>query len=79
MRRKLVTPIGVVGVPQGLERLPAMRSRMMSGGWLKVEFEDGASRPAGETSDRSLPIYGVVNDTRLREMVDSEWRPEDEW
>lgn len=79
LRRKLVTPIGVMGVPQGLEEVPAMRSGSVTQGWTRVEFDDGVSRPAGRAADPSLPIYQVVNDTRLREMIDSEWRPEDEW
>jgi hypothetical protein len=79
LRRKLVMPIGVTEIPRGLESVPTMRSGGRKRGWATVTFDDGTSRPAGPATDPSLQIYQVVNDTRLREMVDSEWRPQDDW
>jgi len=40
-----------------------------------VHEKDGLRRRLGPTEDRSLPIYQVVNDTRLKEMIVSHWRP----
>jgi hypothetical protein len=79
LRRKIVTPIGPLSVPESLQSFPLMRSRNGRGGWNLVKFVNGASQPCGDASDPTTPIYSVVNDTRLREMIVSGWRPEDTW
>lgn len=79
LRRKIVSPIGVVPVPPALDRFPVLRSRDGRGGWALVKFVDGASQPCGPATDPALPIYRVVNDTRLREMIVSGWVPKQEW
>ncbi len=79
MRRKIVTPIGVIPIPVDLQQFPLMRSRNGRGGWTLVKFVDGSSQPGGVTTDPSLPRYSVVNDTQLKEMIVSGWRPEQDW
>jgi len=79
IRRRIVTPIGMVDVPLALRPFPTMRSGNRSAGWNAFTEVDGVRHRLGATSDSSLPIYKVVNDTRLKEMVVSGWRPEDEW
>jgi hypothetical protein len=79
IHRKIVTPIGTIPVPRALEPFPTMRSGNNKAGWTAFTEKDGLRRRLGPTEDRSLPIYKVVNDTRLKEMIVSHWRPEDEW
>jgi hypothetical protein len=79
IRRQIVTPIGVVPVPAALEPFPTLRSGNKKAGWSAFTEVGGIRRRLGPTHDPSLPIYKVVNDTRLREMIVSGWRPEDEW
>jgi hypothetical protein len=79
IRRRIVTPLGLTDIPPALRSSPNMRSGGTSTGWVACEFRDGRLQPLGPTSDSSLPIYQVVNDTRLREMLSSDWRPEREW
>jgi len=79
IRRHIVTPIGTVAVQKGLQQFPTMRSGNRKTGWVAFTEADGARRRLGPTNDPSLPIYQVVNDTRLKEMVVSGWRPEDVW
>jgi hypothetical protein len=79
IRRKIVSPIGEVSVPEGLRQFPLLRSRNGRGGWTLVKFVDGASQPAGPASDPAIARYSVVNDTRLKEMIVSGWRPENNW
>ncbi len=79
LRRKIVTPIGHLVLRESLQDFPLMRSRNGRGGWILVKFVKGASQPCGDASDPTIPIYSVVNDTRLKEMIVSGWRPEDTW
>lgn len=82
LRRKIVTKIGHVEIPAALAQLPQMRSGSRAAGWRMIEFPDPTSlgtRPTGDATHPSVPIYQVVNDTRLREMIVSAWRPEDAW
>jgi hypothetical protein len=79
IRRKLITPIGEVAIPEGLRPFPPMRSGTKQQGWQMVSFHERGSQPLGPATDPSTPIYQVVNDTRLKEMIVSGWRPEDEW
>jgi len=79
IRRKIVTPIGVVPLPPALEPFPIMRSGNKSMGWMAFTEAEGVRQRLGPARDASLPIYKVVNDTRLKEMIVSGWRPEDEW
>jgi len=79
IRRKIVTPIGVVAVPPGLEAFPVLRSRNVRGEWVLVKFVDGASESYGVATDPTIPRASIVNDTRLKEMLVSGWRPEHNW
>jgi len=79
IRRRLVTPIGVIPIPSELQQFPLLRSRNGRGGWLLVKFVDGAAQPSGVATDPRIPRDIVVNDTRLKEMIVSGWRPEDDW
>jgi hypothetical protein len=79
IRRELVTPIGVIGVPPALAAFPTLRSGAKGLGWTAFTETDGVRRRFGPTNNPSLPIYKVVNDTRLKEMIVSGWRPEQEW
>lgn len=79
LRRKLVRAIGVVPVPLRLQRFPTMRSGDKVIGWVAFTKRNGEDHLLGPTTDRSLPIYSLVNDTRLREMVETDWRPEERW
>jgi hypothetical protein len=79
IRRKLVMPIGMTAVPSELQDFPLLRSRDGRGGWIQVKFVNGTSRPVGPAASPAIPHYSVVNDTRLKEMIISGWRPEQEW
>lgn len=81
VRRRLVTPIGAVAIPGRLQELPLMRSGNRKMGWreVRVATDGSSSQPSRATTDATLPIYRVVNDTRLKEMLVSAWRPEDDW
>lgn len=79
LRRGLVEAIGVIPVPPALEPFPTMRSGNKQAGWNAVTETGGVPRRHGPTNDPSLPIYQIVNDTLLKEMIVSNWRPEDEW
>lgn len=81
LHRRIVSPIGRVVIPDGLKPFPIMRSRMGAAGWRLVELADGSlpSRPLGPASDSAVPIYRVVNDLRLKEMILTGWKPQDEW
>jgi hypothetical protein len=78
IRLKIVSPIGTIAVPALLRSFPRMRSGGR-GNWVACDEQDGSLRPLGPTSDRSLPIYQVVNDTRLKEMLLTDWRPDQVW
>ena len=77
LHRKTVTRIGQVEVPAALRPPPTFRSKMGSAGWVAVDVVE--DKRLGPTTDRSLPIYSVVNDTRLKEMLITDWRPADTW
>ena len=77
--RRIMVPIGMVSIPDTLRPFPTMRSGNRSAGWSAFTEAGGVRHQLGPTSDSSLPIYKVVNDTRLKEMVVSGWRQEDEW
>jgi len=79
IRRKIVTPIGVVRIPADLQEFPLLRSRNGHGGWILVKFANGSSRPVGPATNPAIPRYSVVNDTRLKEMIVSGWSPQQEW
>ena len=73
-------PIGVVPVPDSLRPFPLMRGGNKQVPWRMVLFAGGKSeRLLGPATDPSLPIYQVVNDTRLKEMIVSDWRPKQMW
>jgi hypothetical protein len=56
IRRKIVTTIDTISVPEGLEPFPLMRSGSRNQGWTLITFEGGVSRPLGPASDPALPI-----------------------
>jgi hypothetical protein len=77
--RKIVTPIAHIDIPKALQPFPAMRGGNKWAGWQMIVFEGRRSRPIGPATDPSVSIYQVVNDTRLKEMIVSGWRPADKW
>ena len=80
LRRRIIAPVAVIDVPRRMVALPLMRSGDGTRGWRRVRLaEDGSSTPMESTDDRALPIYQIVNDTRLREMIVSGWTPEQQW
>ena len=79
IRRKIATPLGMVAIPPALQQFPVMRSGNKKAGWMACTRKGGATKVLGPATDPSLPIYMVVNDTRLKEMIVSGWRPADRW
>jgi hypothetical protein len=79
VRRKSIIPIGAISIPPGLEVFPLMRGGNKTLGWRIVTFTGGRSQTLGPAADPTLPIYKIVNEIRLREMLVSEWKPEHEW
>jgi hypothetical protein len=79
IRWRLVSPVGVVAIAENLRDFPTMRSGNRKAGWTAFTYGSGVRLQLGPTEDSRLPIYQVVNDTRLKEMVVSGWRPEDVW
>ncbi len=79
LRRKLVTRIGPIAVPPPLREFPVLRSGNRQMGWVAFTEVGGVRQRLGPTDDASLPIYQVVNDTALKEMIVTGWRPEDDW
>jgi hypothetical protein len=79
LRRKLVSPIGVIEIPSGLIPIPRMRGGTRQMGWREIRFVDGSEQVVNVARDPSLPISQVVNDTRLKEMLVSGWRQEQDW
>lgn len=79
LRRRLVTAIGDVPLPAELRNFPVMRSGNKKMGWMAFAEVDGVRRRLGSAEDASIPIYQVVNDTALKEMIVTGWKPEDVW
>jgi hypothetical protein len=79
VRRKVVTPLGVISVPRALKQFPVMRSGNKGAGWMAFTEMDGHRQSLDAAADPSIPIYKVVNDTRLKEMIVSGWKPQQEW
>jgi hypothetical protein len=79
VRRKIVTEIGMIPVPPFLQAFPILRSGSHATGWAAFTEVDGERRMLGPTKNRSLPIYKVVNDTRLKARIISGWSPEQQW
>jgi hypothetical protein len=77
IREDIVSPIGEVAIPKALQSFPTLRSGQRKIGWVAFTEIDGVRHTLGATTDPSLPIYQIVNDTRLRKMVVSDWRPDD--
>jgi hypothetical protein len=79
VRRKIVSPIGVIEIPAQLRPFPTMRSGSRRMGWREVRYVDGKESVRGVASDASLPISQIVNDTILKEWLVSGWSPERDW
>lgn len=79
IRRKLALRVGMVPIPQRLRAFPTLRGGAQAMGWVAFTYVDGDQRLLGRTIDSTLPIYQIVNDTALREMVETGWRPEDDF
>jgi hypothetical protein len=79
IQRKIVTPIGIVPIPKRLRPFPVMRGGNKKMGWMAFTQANGVRQLLGPTTDSSLPIAKVVNDTALKEMIVSGWKPETEW
>jgi hypothetical protein len=79
MRRRIVEPMGVVPIPESIQKPPLMRSGTPRlNDWRVVDVDLRVIRKATE-NDRSLSPHGIVNDTMLFEMLESRWKPEDWW
>ena len=79
--RRIVEVIGKIEVPAAIRTFPALRAGGMKGmdpRWVVYERRDlsKTTRPA-TPADMHLNIEQLVNDTRLIEMITSDWRPED--
>ena len=81
LHRKAAILIGVIALPPELEEFPVLRSRHFGGrgGWDLVKFVDGSSRTNGICTDPTIPVYQLVNDIALKEMIVSGYRPEQVW
>lgn len=80
LRRKIITPIGVIEIPSMLRDFPRMRGGNRQMGWREVRCDaNGTEQVLGVATDPKLPVYRVVNDTRLKEMLVSGWVPERDW
>ena len=79
VRRQLVTELGLIPVPSSLQAFPTLRSGSRSMGWTAFTEVNGERRRLGPASNPSIPIYKVVNDAALKEMIVSGWNPEQEW
>jgi hypothetical protein len=78
LRRQIVNAVGMIDLPPGLRSFPVLRSGNRSSGWQTfTEDENGERQQLGPATDARTPVYLVVNDTRLREMIVSGWRPQD--
>lgn len=79
IRRHLACPIANVAIPLDLVDYPDMRASHGEGKWSLVRNGDAGQPPFERTEDRSLSIESLINDTMLREMLVSGWRPTDRW
>ncbi len=79
IRRKIVTPIGVIPVPPALVAFPTLRGGNKQMGWMAFTEIDGVRRLLGLAHDSSIPISKVVNDVSLKQKIVSGWMPEQEW
>ena len=63
--------------------MPVMRSGAAYPGqrttWMAMRLTESGDVLLGETRGKSLPICQIVNDTALKEMLVSGWKPEDDW
>jgi hypothetical protein len=69
LRRKIVTKIGHVAIPDEMATMPVLRSGNRKIGWRLSRFRntDAATQELlGPATDPATPIYRIVNDTRLR-------------
>lgn len=78
INRQIDIPIGNIPIPSDLQGFPRMRSGGGPQPWF--EHDEGELRGLGRpTQDRALPIVQAVNDTRLKEMITTGWRPDQRW
>lgn len=79
IRRHTIEPIGVIPLPDDLREFPTFRGGGGKLGWMAFREVGGTDRMLGPTQDASLPIYKLVGVETLREMVETNWRPEDDF
>src|SRR4051794_15136778 len=80
VRRKIVYPVGVIPVPRELRAFPALRGGTRQMGWKTVTYDESGRETVGPKAAKpSMPISQIVNDTALKEMLVSNWRPEHDW
>lgn len=79
IRTDQASVLGVIALPPELEAFPQLRASQGPGRWVLVHFRDGKPRSGGVTDDPTLPIDMVVNDTALRNLIATGYRPEDDW
>jgi len=70
----------MVPVPGELSSMPTFRGGARSLGWKSVSYdEQGAERVLAQPVHPDQPISQIVNDTMLKEMIVSAWRPGLDW
>jgi hypothetical protein len=79
IRRKIVDRIGPISVPEPLLEPPTMRGGGGPMGWVAFKGFGEGQQLLGQTRDRSLPIYEILNDSALREKIETGWMPSDEF
>jgi len=79
VRRRLVSPIGTLPISKEFEDFPVMRAGSKQQGWFIVRGGEMENFGFERTDDRGLPPRILVNDTRLKEMLVSDWTPEEWW
>jgi len=71
-------PIGQIDIPTRLQSFPRMRAGGGPQPWY--QYDGGDFTGLGEPCrDPTLPIRQIVNDTMLREMLNSDWSPDQSW
>jgi hypothetical protein len=75
LNKGVISPVGMVEVPQDLRPFPSMRCPWTRTRWLEVRLSDDELVEIGATANMSLPILKIVNHTELVSKVTSGWQP----
>lgn len=79
LKRRIVFPVGRASIPTALVEFPVMRAGSRQQGWFLVRGGDIDNCLSEAATDPVTPPRILVNDTRLRAMLVTGWRPEDLW